>query len=107
MLLDLGRPHVVISRQGLRLTSRDRQILTLARRRLLGAADCRFEEAARALREATEEVIPAGRVFFLGGGDRGPILGSLITGVGITESDEAVRVVRVRGGAVVVLGGFL
>lgn len=105
MLLDPGRPRVVAPRPSLGLTARDRQILTLARRKLLGAV-CRFEEVVCALDEATAEVIPAGRVFFLGGGDRGPILGSLITGVGIMQRAEGVRVVRAGGGAIVVIGGL-
>lgn len=60
-----------------------------------------FNEAIRALREAAEELIPDGRVFVLGVADAGPIVGSIVSGVGIVECASGLRLVRVgeRGDA--------
>jgi hypothetical protein len=99
---------------GLEISRRDQQIIGLALRKL-GRARFSFEEALRALREATEELIPDGRVYFLGvpgaagseGTASGPIVGSLISGVGIVESATGIELVRVeRGGEVRTLGRF-
>jgi hypothetical protein len=87
------------------LTPRDRRIVLLARAKLspenADLHDVRersdhYPTAVRALREAVEESIPGGRIFHLGEGPRGPILGSLISGVGIMLDAEGVRVVRRR-----------
>jgi hypothetical protein len=58
---------------GLGLTERDRRILTLASRKL-GSSRVDFDEALKALQEAAEELIPAGRVYVLGASDLGPIV---------------------------------
>ena len=76
------------------LSDRDRRILALALQKLAGAPRG-FGEALRAVHEAVEELIPAGRVYLLGAANRGPIVGSLVSGVGITPSAEGVLVVRV------------
>lgn len=55
-----------------------------------------FDEAARALHESVVELIPTGRIYRLGATDRGPILGSIISGVGITPGVQGLGVVRVR-----------
>src|SRR5580698_313862 len=69
---------------GVALSARDRRILALALRKLGGAATD-FGEAVRAVREAVDELIPAGRIYLLGAADQGPIVGSIVSGVGITE----------------------
>jgi hypothetical protein len=76
------------------VTARDHHILTHALR-LLGGTPPSFGEALRAVRAAVEELIPAGRVYHLGTGERGPIVGSLVSGVGITEGAAGIVVVRV------------
>jgi hypothetical protein len=76
------------------LSDRDRRILARTLEALGGAAPD-FDEALRALREAVAEIIPSGRTFFLGAGDRGPIVGSLVSGVGLAAGPEGVIVVRV------------
>jgi hypothetical protein len=87
------------------LTPRDRRIVLLAGAKVsvesAAVHDARqrsedYLNAVRALREAVEESIPGGRIFHLGEGPRGPILGSLISGVGIMLDEEGVRVVRRR-----------
>lgn len=107
----------------LRMSERDLRILLSARRKLQGAR-VDFAEAVRALREAVEESIPAGRIFVLGQSDQaprsgpardpadepvvGPIVGSLLSGVGITESRDGVRLLRVaRDGLRIDLGLFV
>jgi hypothetical protein len=74
------------------LSARDSRILALAARRATNPKD--FEAALRALRDAVEELIPAGRIFFLGAGTDGPIVGSLVSGVGITVEREEIIIVR-------------
>jgi hypothetical protein len=76
----------------------------MAAKKLGGCRD--FGDALRALREATEEAIPAGRTFYLGAAERGPVVGSIISGVGITEGPQGLVVVRVREGCCSVLGRF-
>lgn len=83
----------------------DAQILKAALARLDGHA-LDFEAALAALHEAVVALIPAGRVYLLGSGPRGPIVGSLITGIGLTPAAEGVSLVRVQGGRVCVLGRF-
>ncbi len=87
----------------MRLSDRDCAILSLASQRLDGLSA--FDDAVRALRSAVEERIPAGRVYYLGGGDGAPIVGSLVTGVGISVDATGLLVVRVAAsGAQTVLG---
>ncbi|MDI1475925.1 hypothetical protein [Polyangium sp. y55x31] len=79
---------------GLGLSERDRRILELTRGKLVHAS-VDFGEAVRALGEAVEEVIPAGHTYVLGQSASGPIIGSLVSGVGIVPGDTGILVVRV------------
>jgi hypothetical protein len=89
-----------------RLSERDRNILALARRKR-GGRPLEFDEALRCLREAVEELIPAGRTYFLGKTELGPIVGSIVSGVGIVAGPEDVLVVHVdRDGHRTPLGRF-
>lgn len=111
----------------LHVSERDLRILLLARSKLQGAR-VDFAEAIRALREAVEESIPAGRIFLIGRligrSDQapspgpaqdpvedfvsGPIIGSLVSGVGIAESRDGIRLLRLaRDGRRIALGRFL
>jgi len=54
-----------------------------------------FGDAVRALQDAAEEVITRGRVFVLGAGEGGPIVGSIVSGVGIVEVAQGIELVRV------------
>src|SRR5262245_28344571 len=81
-------------RSFLGVSDRDRRILARARHKL-SACRVDFEEALRALREAVEESIPNGRTFLIGTGATGPIVGSIISGVGIAANAGGVIVVRV------------
>ncbi|HWO17118.1 MAG TPA: hypothetical protein VNO30_00020 [Kofleriaceae bacterium] len=93
-------------RSQLALSARDRRIIQCALRKLRGAR-VDFGEAVRALREAVEESIPAGRVFMLGIAEAGPIVGSLISGVGIVDGATGVQLVRARSdGRHTPLGSF-
>lgn len=79
----------------LTISRRDRRILELA----LAKIDARrvdFSEAIRALREAAEELIPDGRVFLLGVTEVGPIVGSIVSGVGIVECASGIQLVRAQ-----------
>jgi hypothetical protein len=76
------------------LSPRDREILTLALRKLRGSR-VSFGDALRALREAVEERIPAGRTYLLGIDGNGPVVGSIVSGVGIVESADGILVVRI------------
>jgi hypothetical protein len=78
------------------VTARDRRILELAAGKLRGAR-LDFAEALRALREAVEESIPDGRVFWLGRAAEGPIVGSIISGVGIVDGPGGIQIVRAFG----------
>lgn len=111
-----AEPVTVSSDRSLRLhlSERDFRIILLALRKLQGAR-VDFAEAIRALREAVEETIPTGRIFLLGQSDQGPrvspsvgpIVGSIISGVGIAESSTGVRLLRVaRDGRRTDLGRF-
>ena len=73
---------------------RDRTILDLTRRTLVAAGDVAddFGAAVRALQEATELVIPSGRIYRLG---EGPAVGSLVSRVGIAVRGRVIVVVRV------------
>lgn len=41
-------------------------------------------------------ILPSGRIFFLGSDANGPIIGSLVSGVGIVEVVDGIQLVRVR-----------
>ena len=94
----LGEPTYGIS-------ERDRRILARARQKLSKDGAIDWEEALRALREATEELIPNGRIFLLGPRMQRnalsaitppdvltPLVGSLISGVGIVQRNQAPQV---------------
>ena len=89
--------QVVVSKpyRGMSLGDRDRRIIDLALSKVHGAR-VDFGEAMRALREAAEELIPGGRVFLLGTTDSGPIVGSLLSGVGIVEREQGIQLVHVQ-----------
>lgn len=80
------------------LSERDRAILTATRHALRGAPGD-FSAALRALRTAVERLIPAGRTYYLGDYTFGPIIGSLISGVGIAQDADGIVVLRARHGA--------
>jgi hypothetical protein len=102
-------PHMTPRAQSfarMRLSDRDRAIVTLACHKL-GGATVSFGEALRALREAVSEQIPAGRTYFLGSDEWGPIVGSIVSGVGIVAGSNGVLVVHVgRDGGRTMLGRF-
>lgn len=85
-------------------TRRDRAILALAREHVGDSKD--FGDALRALRDATARLIPAGRVYVLGESRGAPIVGSIVSGVGITCGARGIELVRVRYGAAIALGGW-
>lgn len=85
-------------------TRRDRAILALARKHVGESRD--FGEALRALREATERSIPAGRVYVLGERSGAPIVGSIVSGIGIAPAARGIELVRVASGRVEALGGW-
>lgn len=97
-MIDFGvvRLSALSASSDLAISRRDRRILELALAKLHGAR-VDFNEAIGALREATEEVIPDGRVFRLGAADTAPIVGSIVSGVGIVECASGIRLVRVHG----------
>jgi hypothetical protein len=77
------------------VSARDRRILELAHE-WAGHSD--YATAVAALAEAVRTVIPNGRVYYLGEGEQGgPIIGSLVSGVGITEIAGGVLVVARDG----------
>src|SRR5438067_702351 len=87
-----------------RLSSRDRAILELTRQKLAGVA-VDFGTAAAALGEATEELIPSGRVYLLGDGR---VVGSLVSGIGIAKVAHTIAVVQVdRAGARTIVGRLI
>lgn len=89
------------------LSNRDRRIIERARGKL-GGLQCNFDDAMRALREAVDEAIPDGRVFLLGHTEHGPIVGSIISGIGIVDHPAGIQLVRARPGEVpTTLGAFL
>ncbi|MEZ4451949.1 MAG: hypothetical protein R3B09_20975 [Nannocystaceae bacterium] len=80
------------------LSERDRAIL-MSTRLALRDAPGDFSSALRALRIAVERRIPAGRTFYLGDYTFGPIIGSILSGVGIAQDVDGIVVVRARHGA--------
>ncbi|MEM9075003.1 MAG: hypothetical protein AAGE52_41285 [Myxococcota bacterium] len=80
---------------------RDAEIIARARRQL--GVHHEFEDAVRALNSAVTHVIPAGRIYLLGTAE-GPILGSLISGVGITPARGGSLLVRVTDEGIDILG---
>lgn len=91
-LVSTAHPHARLRAWG--LSSRDASILAATLTKLDGAT-FDFHDAARAMHESVIEHIPAGRCYLLGASERGPILGSIISGVGITADEHDVIVVRV------------
>ncbi len=102
MLLDEPTPLIVDPLERLGFTRRDRAILALARRHVGASRD--FGEAVRALRAATEALIPAGRVYLLGQHAGAPIVGSIVSGVGIAHGARGIELVRLVHGEPVALG---
>ncbi len=97
---------VASSSPDLQLSRRDRRIIELALTRVRGTR-VSFSDAMLALQEAAEEVIPSGRIFYLGSDDTRPIVGSLLSGVGIVEAEHGIKLVRIRPDAAPVpLGWF-
>ena len=83
------------------VTRRDRRILRRAIASL-GRSREDYDEALRALVDAVEASIPQGRIYLL---DRTrPLVGSLISGVGIAEAASGVIVERIVAGSRVTLG---
>lgn len=79
------------------LSTRDASILAAMLHKLDGCGGgFDFDDAARALHESVMELIPAGRIYLLGATDRGPIVGSIISGVGITPGVHGIGLVRVH-----------
>ena len=93
-LVSRARPHASIAAPALQLSRRDALILASTLEKL-DARTFDFDEAVRALHESVVELIPAGRIFVIGNTRTGPILGSIISGVGITPSPDGVVIVRV------------
>jgi hypothetical protein len=90
------------------LSRRDRMILGAVRAALVNVSRARFPEVLAALGAAVERAIPAGRIYLLGYHQCGPIVGSLVSNVGIAEESHTIVVVRVRADAGVdVLGRLL
>ena len=87
------------------MSPRDRRIIERAQQLAGGRPD--FGDALRALRQATEEIIPDGKVFFLGGAPGSAIVGSIVSGVGIVQRVTGIEIVRVdRAGSATPLGWF-
>ena len=89
------------------ISARDARIIDGALKKI-GEANISFDDALRALRESVEEQIPDGRVFLLGSTAHGPIIGSIISGLGIADDPSGLQLVRARPGDVpTVLGSLL
>jgi hypothetical protein len=89
----------------LALSRRDRRIIDLALAKVRGA-NVDFAEALRALQESAAELITGGRLFFLGATDTGPIVGSILSGVGIVSTNAGIQLVRVHASGNRTLGWF-
>lgn len=85
------------------LSRRDQHILALTSGKLRGSR-VDFALALQALAESVAETIPSGRIFLLASGGSSPVIGSLISGVGIVEGADAVQLVRVVAGRIESLG---
>jgi hypothetical protein len=100
------RERVVLGPTRVALSRRDDAIITAARERI-GAGQASFGDVTRALIESTEQFIAGGKIFHLGVGTFGPILGSIVSGVGIAQEEDGVVLVRVgTDGRVVVFDRF-
>jgi hypothetical protein len=74
---------------------------------LLGGSVPDWGDAVRALSEAVLELIPSGRCYFLGECHGRPVVGSLVSGVGITPGIDSIqRVVRGPHDSFAPLGKF-
>ena len=76
-----------------RLSSRDARIIERTLNSL-PVGSVRFEDAVTALRAAVEAVIPAGHVYLLGALESMPVIGSRVSGLGLTPANTGVMVVR-------------
>lgn len=83
------------------LSARDRRIVELTR--LKAGDNHSFERAVAALHLAVEEVIPAGHVYWLGTSGDAPIIGSRISGIGLTVTADGVTVAKVDRGTVTLM----
>jgi hypothetical protein len=83
------------------VSPRDTAILAHARRRL--PRGFTFADAVAALLVAVEAMIPSGRLFELAIDETGPVIGSIISGVGLRAAAGGVEVVRVTGADTIVL----
>lgn len=90
------------------LSERDRLILALAALKLSRTTRVDTSRAAlRALHEATSDTIPAGRTYLIGMAD-GPVIGSIISRVGIVERNGRMEILRLNpASAPTQLGPFL
>ena len=97
MLSQLVRPreHDRVLRLPSSLGRVDRAILEAALGEWRGGT---WAEALARLLEATERAIPAGRIYVLGHAARGPVVGSLVSGVGITPDRGGISIVKVMPG---------
>jgi hypothetical protein len=104
-LPDLGGLPSARSHQS--MSWRDREILALARRQVRDSRD--FSAVVRALQHAVEAVIPAGRVYVLDSSGGHPVIGSLISGLGVVaDGSSGALVVRVaRPGRLVTIERFM
>jgi hypothetical protein len=86
---------------------RDREILALARQQVRDSRD--FSAVVCALQHAVEAVIPAGRIYLLDSSSGRPVIGSLISGIGVVaEGSSGALVVRVEGpGRLVTIERFM
>lgn len=88
----------------LAISPRDLRIVEQTRAKLVDAR-IDFGDALRALHEAVAEEIVDGRLFFLGHAQHGPMIGSIVSGVGIVDHPAGVQLLRAKpGGAFTLLG---
>ena len=80
------------------VSKRDRVIFALAAQKLETPLDglSPYEAALCVLHEATAETIPAGRTYLLGTEDGRPVVGSLISRIGVTERDGHIEILRLN-----------
>jgi hypothetical protein len=77
------------------ISARDQKIITLARQKLSGKTPS-YDDAICALHDAVTALIPAGRIYLLAITANGPIIGSMISGIGIMTQQSSIQLVRVR-----------